>query len=123
MNRLLLLLLMLLVVLSPLPLGSNREWSWTLCAALASALTLLWAVSWALRRGWRLGEATRFVHPTIPLLFLLACAWALIQGSAAVPDGWKHPIWQQAAGVLGVELPGMISLARASGISARPNWT
>jgi hypothetical protein len=28
-NRVLLLLLMLLVVLCPLPLGSNREWSWT----------------------------------------------------------------------------------------------
>ena len=36
MNRLLVLLLMLLVVLAPLPLGSNREWSWTLCALLAA---------------------------------------------------------------------------------------
>ena len=42
MNRLLLLLLMLLVVISPLPLGSNREWSWTLCVLLASLIALLW---------------------------------------------------------------------------------
>jgi O-antigen ligase len=117
-NRLLLLLLMLLVVLSPLPLGSNREWSWTLCTVVASALTLLWAASWTLRRGWGKDEASRFVHPAIVVLFLLACAWVLMQASAAVPAGWKHPLWQQAAGVLGMELPGMISLAAEDSYTA-----
>jgi hypothetical protein len=65
MNRVLVLLLMLLVVLSPVPLGSNREWSWTLCSLLAAGLTLLWVLA----RGWRVGEMERFVHPAIPLLF------------------------------------------------------
>jgi O-antigen ligase len=107
MNRLILLLLMLLVVLSPLPLGSNREWSWTLCAVLASLFTLLWAVS----RGWRSQEMGYFVHPAIPLLFLGACAWAALQAASWVPAGWQHPIWAQTAAVLGHDLPGSVSVA------------
>jgi O-antigen ligase len=114
MNRLLVLLLMLLVVLSPLPLGSNREWSWTLCALLAAGLTLLWALT----RGWRSAEITRFVHPAIPLLFLVACGWALIQAAGWVPAGWKHPLWLETAGVLGQDLPGMISLSAEDGYTA-----
>ena len=114
MNRLLLLLLMLLVVISPLPLGSNREWSWALCALLASLLTLLWAIS----RGWRSGELKAFLHPAIPLLFLAACAWAVIQTVAWVPASWKHPIWAQTGEVLGLDLPGMISLSAEDGRTA-----
>ena len=104
MNRVLVLLLMLLVVLSPLPLGSNREWSWTLCALLAAGLTLLWALT----RGWRSVEITRFVHPAIPLLFLVACGWVLIQAAGWVPAGWKHPLWLEMSHVLGEDIPGMI---------------
>ena len=33
--------LLLLVVLSPLPLGSNREWSWSLLSLLSGLLLLL----------------------------------------------------------------------------------
>ena len=67
MNRLVLLLLMLLVVLSPLPLGSNREWSWTLCTVVAALITVLWIVT----RGWRKGEMGRFV--------LQACFQSVLQ--------------------------------------------
>ena len=113
MNRLLLLLLMLLVVFSPLPLGSNQEWSWTLCALMASLVTLLWAAS----RGWRGGEVEHFVHPAAVVLFVAACAWVVVQTSSSVPHSWKHPLWAQAAGVLGAPLPGMVSL------SAEDSWT
>jgi O-antigen ligase len=113
-NRLLVLLLMLLVVLSPLPLGSNREWSWTLCALLAAGLTLLWALA----RGWRGGEITRFVHPAISALFLIACGWVLVQASGWVPAGWKHPLWLETASVLGIDLPGKVSLSAEDGYTA-----
>jgi O-antigen ligase len=106
MNRLLVLLLMLLVVLSPLPLGSNREWSWTLCSLVAAGLTLLWLVT----RGWRSGETVRVAHPAIPLMFLLLCIWVLVQAATWVPAGWQHPLWLQAGGVLGEGLPGRITL-------------
>jgi len=111
MNRLLVLLLMLLVVLSPLPLGSNREWSWTLCTVWAAALVCIWALA----RGWRRDEFTFFVHPVIPLLFLAACAWVLLQVAPWVPAGWKHPLWAQAGSVLGLDLPGMVSLSAGDG--------
>ena len=114
MNRLLVLLLMLLVVLSPLPLGSNREWSWTLCALLAAGLTLLWALT----RGWRRGEVTYFVHPALSLLFLVACGWVLVQGAGWAPAGWAHPLWLEAGSVLGGALPGRISLSAEDGYTA-----
>ena len=107
MSRLLLLLLMLLVVVSPLPLGSNREWSWTLCAMVSSLLALLWVVT----RGWRSDSGLRLIHSAIPALFLLCCAWVVLQTVSWVPEDWKHPLWGQAADVLGVSLPGMISLS------------
>jgi hypothetical protein len=107
MNRLLLLLLMLLVVISPLPLGSNREWSWTLCALLAGMFTLLWAVT----RGWRPEQQRPFINPAISLLFLAVCAWVVVQMAAWTPDSWQHPLWPQAAGVLGTGLRGSISLS------------
>ena len=44
-NTALFLLLMLLVVLSPLPLGSNREWSWALCALWAGLVGLAWVMA------------------------------------------------------------------------------
>ena len=114
MNRLILLLLMLLVVLSPLPLGSNREWSWTLGALLASSFTLLWSLT----RGWRRDELKQFVHPVIVLLFLAVIAWITFQASAWAPESWKHPIWGQAGAVLGVELPGMISVSAEDAYTA-----
>jgi len=104
---------MLLVVLAPLPLGSNREWSATLCTVLAAALTLLWAAT----RGWRPGESARFVHPAITLLFVAACAWALLQTVAGLPQSWQHPLWSQAGAVLGMELPGLVSLSAEDGRS------
>jgi O-antigen ligase len=105
---------MLLVVLSPLPLGSNREWSWTLCALLSAGLTLLWALT----RGWRGGEITRFVHPAISASFLIACVWVLVQASGWVPAAWKHPLWLETFHVLGDDLPGMISLSAEDGYTA-----
>lgn len=113
MNRLILLLLMLIVVVSPLPLGSNREWSWTLCALLTGAITL----PWLLARGWRGEEQRSRIHPAIPLLFISVCAWVVLQTVAWAPESWKHPLWSQAAGVLGINLPGSISL------SADDSWS
>ena len=39
-NKILSYLLLLLVVLAALPLGSNREWSWSLCAVVVGVLAL-----------------------------------------------------------------------------------
>ena len=63
--------LLLLVALAPLPLGSNREWSWSLAALVAAFLTLAWLVS-------RLAPSARVnghIPLLIPALFALTCAW------------------------------------------------
>lgn len=99
--------LLLLVVLAPLPLGSNREWSWSLCVLAAGVLTLLWAFT-------RLGNAPPlriWLHWSIPALFLLACAWAFAQQAGWAPSAWHHPLWAMVSKSLGVDLPGRISLS------------
>ncbi len=111
-NRLLFLFLMLLVVVSPLPLGSNREWSWSLCAFISGALVLVWALVHIDPRR----EINTRLSPLIPLLFLLACAWVLVQISTRSPVGWQHPLWGMTADVLGLEAAGRITF------SAEDSW-
>ena len=114
MNSAAVLLLMLLVVLSPLPLGSNREWSWTLCALLAGGIL----AAWALVRGWRPGEVTRFVHPLIVGLFVVACGWVIVQTLGGTPLTWQHPLWAEAGNALGRPLDGRIGLSPDDGWTA-----
>ncbi len=107
MNTVLHKLLLLLVILAPLPLGSNREWAWTLCAFIAGVITLGWVVQ-ALVRPQQVSVALKL--PVI-ILFLAVCAWAWLQTVAWVPADWKHPLWGMNAEVLGVPLKGSISLS------------
>ena len=60
--------LMLLVVLSPLPIGSNRPWSWSLCAVVISLLTAAWAI---VNLGKK-GQVSRMPPMILPGLFALA---------------------------------------------------
>ncbi|MFC1797336.1 O-antigen ligase family protein [Pseudomonadota bacterium] len=112
-NRILFFSLMLLVVISPLPLGSNREWSWSLCALIAGALALIWAAS----NIKRTAQPNLRLNPLIPLLFVLACGWAIVQLGNWSPAPWQHPLWLMAGEALSAELPGRISL------SADDTWT
>jgi O-antigen ligase len=87
-------LLLMLVVLAPLPLGSNREWAWTLCALIVAFIVLAWAVQALLRprqvslsAGWG-----------VLVLFFAVVAWALLQTVAWAPQAWLHPLWEMAGG-------------------------
>jgi O-antigen ligase len=100
-------LLALLVLLSPIPLASNRDWSWSLLAFITALMVLAWLLGAMLSRR-RLFTG---LHPLIPLLFLLALAWAWLQAQSWMPDGWKHPVWELAASALGTPLTGAISVA------------
>jgi len=113
MNRLLYSGLMLLVLLAPMPLGSNREWSWSACALVAAVLSLVWTIV-------NIRESSRNhvrLHLAIPALFALACAWAVVQLAGWTPASWHHPLWAMAGETLGTDLPGMVSL------SAENSWT
>ncbi len=80
-------LLLLLVILAPLPLGSNREWSWTLCAFTVGLITLGWVLQSILRPQ----QVSSSLKPPVIVLFLVVCAWAWLQTVAWVPFDWKHP--------------------------------
>jgi hypothetical protein len=56
------------------------------------------------------------MNPLLPVLFLLACAWVVVQIWGGSPAGWQHPLWSMAGEVLGVDSPGRISL------SAEDSW-
>ena len=107
MNAVLHRLLLLLVILAPLPLGSNREWSWTLCAFLVAVITLGWVIqSFAYPR-----QICVSLKPVFVILFLSVCAWGWLQTVPWVPAHWQHPLWNMSAEVLGGSLPGSISLS------------
>ena len=106
--------LVLLVLLAPLPLGSNREWSWSLAAAAAGVLTLVWALS----RLWPAAPRNGRLHPVIPGLFALACAWVIVQCMTWAPAAWHHPLWSLAGEALQQDGPGRISLAAEDGWTA-----
>jgi len=118
MNTVLHKLLLLLVVLAPLPLGSNREWSWTLCAFIVAVIALCWAVL-AVFRQQQISSSLKL--PVI-LLFLAVCAWAWLQTSGWVPAEWKHPLWAMNAEVLANDLDaplvGSISLSTQDSLIA-----
>ena len=107
MNAVLHRVLLLLVILAPLPLGSNREWSWTLCAFLVAVITLGWVIqSFAYPR-----QISVSLKPVFVILFLSVCAWGWLQTVPWVPAHWQHPLWNMSAEVLGGSLPGSISLS------------
>ena len=108
-SKVLFYLFLLVVNLAPLPLGSNREWSWTLCAVLVSTLTLAWSLLSLVSPT----KQTFKLNPVLITAFALVCAWAVLQTSGAVPDNWKHPLWAMSADLIAesTQLPGSISLA------------
>jgi O-antigen ligase len=107
MNTVLHKLFLVLVILAPLPLGSNREWSWTLCAFITAVITLIWVVQSLLRPK----QVSMSLKPPVIIMFLAVCVWAWVQTVAWVPLEWKHPLWDMTTDVLGQVLPGSISLA------------
>jgi O-antigen ligase len=107
-NRIIFILLIALLVLAPLPLGSNREWSWTLCAFATAVMAILWSF----RALARPAHASVSLPATVYVPFLLVCAWVMVQVSHYVPADWHHPVWRMAGEALGMKLSGSISLAR-----------
>jgi hypothetical protein len=114
MNTVLHKLLLLLVVLSPLPLGSNREWSWTLCAFIVAVISLAWVLkSLAYPR-----QISVSLKPPVVILFLSVCAWGYLQTVNYLPVSWKHPLWSLSSEVLGRPLAGSISLSHEDSLIA-----
>ena len=100
--------LLAIVALAPLPLASNRPWSWSLLSLAVGALLLSW-VALALR------DSSALAVPWRRLRWAVACfvpliLWFLFQASPFAPAGWQHELWPSAAEALGRPISGAIAL-------------
>ncbi|MBF0093582.1 MAG: O-antigen ligase family protein [Alphaproteobacteria bacterium] len=100
-------LLSVVVVLAPMPLGSNRPWSWSLLCLLVAVIGLAWTMLvWTGRSRPGLGP-TRLWPVLLP--FGAALAWGAVQTVPLASPAWGHPIWKDAADALGHPLDATIS--------------
>ena len=106
-NQLVYLFLMLLVALAPLPLGSNREWSWALCAFVAGVLAAVWLLTNLRSPATLNARLPRYS----PVACLLVCAWIILQRADWTPTAWHHPLWGMAAEALSLDLHGRVTLS------------
>ncbi|MGE4218222.1 MAG: O-antigen ligase family protein [Alphaproteobacteria bacterium] len=93
---------MAILIWAPLPLGSNRPWSWTLLAVLFGILAATAPAVMALDRGFPWTPVRRIAGAG--LLFGAVLVWAALQGSTVLPQGLAHPIWSEAATGLPAEM-------------------
>lgn len=108
-------LLLAIVALVPAPLGAARPWAAALLGCLLALALVLWALArlrdpMPLRIGLR-----RLAWPA--LLYGLVALWGWWQTLPLVPHAWIHPLWFEAAALLG-PLPGTISLTPLAGRDA-----
>jgi O-antigen ligase len=101
-------LIVLMALWSPFPLGSNRDWSW-------SILCLLTALTWLFWSFWAWTDVDEQISNlkivAIPLaLVAVTLVWAAIQTMPSVPRNWAHPVWLDAETVLSRPLDATISL-------------
>jgi O-antigen ligase len=104
-NKLIFTLLMLLVVISALPFGSNREWAWLGCVFIVSMLAFCWGISAAFNSRIPM----RWPDVNASLMFLLVCAWVLIQISPDSPSAWHQPLWTASAEALNIHFNSRIT--------------
>jgi len=88
-------LFLVLLVWAPLPLGSNRPWSWSLLIAVIALIGLVLALHLLLR-----GERLRLPWPVglAGLAFAGVAGWAFLQMQPVpvaewVDPDWAHPAW------------------------------
>lgn len=106
--------LMALLAWAPLPLGSNRPWSWNLLSLCAGILLIIWALAALLDpRATRLA-GKRLLMPGA--LFGLVILWGALQTSPLMPEAWSNPLWAEAGRVLGPQLSATISVDTAVSI-------
>ena len=108
--------LLVTLILSPLPFGSNRPWSWSLLCLLIALITMSWCISYLLKNK---KMPLHFKQIKVPFfLFVGTLLWAFIQTITLIPESWGHPLWQLTAQALETKIPAKISLAPQHTITA-----
>jgi len=98
-----------LILLAPLPFGSNRPWSWSLLSAAIGAMLILETLT---GRGEKTEASWLFLKRMLPGLLLWSgvVIWIVIQMAPGLPSEFAHPLWFEAAAIIGVPTNAIISL-------------
>lgn len=101
--------LMLIVAVTPLPFGSDQQWSSSLLGALTGVLLVFWAMS-----AWRDRSLVRLRSQRVRVqvwVFGLVILWYFLQVSALTPESWHNPIWGEVNRALDLDVGGRIAIA------------
>lgn len=102
------LLFALTLAFVPLPLGSNRDWSWSPLAAVVGLLLVLLPIQtiWSGRQ-----ERTSLRSLAVPaLLVALVALWAVAQASGWTPSAWENPLRISSAALISSSAPHTVAL-------------
>ena len=104
--------LIAMVLVAPLPLGAFPDWAWSVMAAVVGGLLLVWGVLAVAGRATIVRLPPRLWWSIAP--FVAAMGWAVFQTLPVSPPSLHHPLWRDAAEVLGIPYAGSISLDPAA---------
>src|SRR5665213_849286 len=81
------------IALAPLPLGSNRDWSWSPLAVVVGVLLLAWSVTMIFRPdvGGNASNSFKTLRPPLVLTGLVIM-WGGLQMSGWTPASWASSI-------------------------------
>jgi len=99
-----------LVIWAPMPLASNRMWSWSLLGLGMALLLLLWSVLYLVDRN-RFPPFRRALFVPV-FLFGLTCLVVAVQAVCLPGTGVGHPVWGLVAGLDGVDTCSSFSVER-----------
>jgi O-antigen ligase len=98
------------IALAPLPLGSNRAWSWSPLAVVVGGLLLAWTAANWIQADHHRPAFARFGALLVPsALLAVVVGWGFLQLSGWTPAAWKSPI--SAAAALGLAAPSSSAMA------------
>lgn len=97
------------ILVSPIPLGANRDWAWSPLAVFLGALAVWYALGLGIPRPASRPAERRFLLATV-LCFLAVVAMAVLQLSSLVPSSWHASLYARAASALGHPISGLVTL-------------
>jgi O-antigen ligase len=84
---------LVVLVVAPIPLGSNRDWSWSPLAVVIGLLLLAWTATALAGTGSVRRSFAPTGHLLVPaVLMALVFGWILVQISGWTPAEWASPI-------------------------------
>jgi len=108
--------LLFTVLLSPLPFGANRAWSWSLWALIIAVLAIAWAIS-VIKNSKNLQSLQCFnsIRPLI-IIFSGVLIWSILQTFAT--NLAPHPLWELTSQALNIPVKASISLTPDDSITS-----